>query len=108
MSTVFISSIDPLRDYSPANSFGRLVEVLPGVRQLFGDAESTKSFTATIASVMADASKDDYLLLNGDPVIIAACAAEFHRRTGTLNMLKFDRRIGKSGGYHNVVMQLQK
>lgn len=91
MSNVYVVQDNSRMDFSPAEEFG------PIKKMLFREHtqvyyESTEAINRVHAQ-LKDFTSEDYLLLNGDPVLIGiaiAVAADYC--DGQIQLLKFDRR----------------
>ena len=91
--TVFITQEMRGRDITDAVSFGDVEIIIP-----FGEqaAFSTQPTIRRIEKTLRKFSDKDYLILAGDPVVIAlsACIAS-RNNNGKFNMLKWDRQEEK-------------
>ena len=90
---VFLVQDNPRLGFGPAEKFGTLQDPLfPGHVQVYRDPASTvQKIHQQLTSL--DFNRSDYLILSGDPVLMAittAVAADFC--DGHLRLLKFDRR----------------
>ena len=78
-------------DYAPAECYGELVYVVNS-RPMIMDGQEL----ARIEHNLRDFSRDDYLLLSGDPLVCALCAIAAARMTyGFVRMLRYDKRTGR-------------
>ena len=104
-SRVFITQQQPGFDYSSAEDFGKVVSIWPSNVQAWGD---TRHLAADARRILADFDHEqDYLLPMGDPALMCMASAEVSIGTdGTFNVLKWDRRKGKTGGYRVVEIDL--
>lgn len=90
MSKVYVVQEDPKKNLAPAMKFGEIVIVCPFGQVNFDTAEITN----VIAVKLEDFNEDeDYLLLVGDPTLIAICSAMVGLYTnGMFRILKWDRQ----------------
>lgn len=108
MSRVFITVQAPNFDFSQAEDFGKMVAIWPPTQQAYGDT----SYVVDIARrTLRDFDPDqDYLLLMGDPTLMAIAAAEAsHVGDGRFKVLKWDgRKPGTvKGGYRVVEIDME-
>lgn len=98
MPTVFIPQVPsrlegevwvPTADVTPAREFGELIHIMPMGMNLSDPAVIVERLTRGLE----DFSFDDYLLLLGDPVVIATASAIISARQGNIHLLKWDRRM---------------
>jgi hypothetical protein len=89
--TVFVTHEDPRLDYSPAFKWGeRMVAVFPpGAGQI---TLSPQSALANARRVMQTMTREDFLVLVGDPVMIGLCVAVAAELVGRVRMLRWDKR----------------
>ena len=108
MAKVFITQQSPTHDFSQAEDFGKLVPIWAPGQQAWGD---TSHLVTMARRVLVDFNPDeDFLLPIGDPALMCIAAAEVALVTdGCFQMLKWDRRAGRSGGYRviNIDMNAQ-
>lgn len=91
--TVYITQEMRGRDITDAISFGD-IEILTLAEQQSG--YSTQPTLRKIARKLSKFNDDDYLLLSGDPSVIALAGAIAARNNaGRFKMLKWDRQEGK-------------
>jgi hypothetical protein len=90
MPTVYVTQQNPTFNYAPATKFGRLEFLWPPGYQLQADGAQA---VASLEATLADATAADYLLLTGDPSIMGLAAVVMARRTGHLNILKWDNAL---------------
>lgn len=93
MSRVFIVQDNSRQDFTPAKEFGEIQRpFFPQHTQVYYD--SSEAIDRVHEQLTAkEFHPRDYIILNGDPVLIAfvmAVAADF--TDGWLRLLKFDRR----------------
>lgn len=85
-------------DLGPAKEFGSLSFMLPP-GNIF--QKRLDEAIELMEKALADFTKDDYLLMLGDPVAIAIAAMITSRNTGgEVRALKFDRHSGKYVEYN--------
>lgn len=91
MPTIFVTHEDPRLDYAPAFKWGeRMVAIFPP-----GAGQVTLSPQVALANarrVLASMTRDDYLVLVGDPVMIGLCVAVAAEMVGSVRMLRWDKR----------------
>lgn len=105
MSKVYIVQQSPKLNYAPAEKWGELIPVFPIGAQLYGDPQY---FIDLARNRMCEATQTDYLLLAGDPCLIAIAAAVFYEKTdGFMPLLKWDKHVGEQGNYHTIVCDMQ-
>lgn len=77
----------PALDFTDALRFGSLSFILKQdyKPEFFGDVFER------ISDSLKDVTDEDYFIPTGDPAIISLCAAEIVRRTGRINILRWDR-----------------
>ncbi len=91
--TVYITQEMRGRDITDATSFGDVEILVPAGEQA---SYSTQPIIRQINRKLSKFSDDDYLILAGDPVVIALCACLAARANrGKFKMLKWDRQDGK-------------
>jgi|TARA_R110000823_G_scaffold43041_1_gene112401 hypothetical protein len=91
--TVYITQEMRGRDITDATSFGDVEILVPAGEQA---SYSTQPIMRQINRKLSKFSDDDYLILAGDPVVIALCACLAARTNrGKFKMLKWDRQEGK-------------
>jgi len=91
--TVFITQEMRGRDITDATSFGDIEILVPAGEQA---SFSTQPIIRQINRKLSKFSDDDYLILAGDPVVIALCACVAAKNNrGKFKMLKWDRQEGK-------------
>ena len=91
--TVYITQEMRGRNLSDATSFGDLEILIPAEQQA---GYSTDSIVDTITRKLQDYTGSDYILLAGDPAIIAITAAIAAKQgNGSFRMLKWDRQEEK-------------
>lgn len=78
---------EPKYDLSTAEEFGRIQFLLEPSTRLF----DTDRIVNTLRDKMADYSEDDFVLLIGNPVLIALTAIEAAENVDELNFLQWDR-----------------
>jgi len=87
------------RNFLPARHYGKLVAVLPDNAQI---VISATPILRKIQRALYDYSKEDYLLLSGDPIIMGLCMMVAADKTnGYLKMLKWEKR---EKDYYEVVV----
>lgn len=87
MPKVFVTSEDPRLDFTPAMQYGDLVGVFPpGQVHLHPQVALFRA-----RGILRLMKPEDYLLLSGDPVKIAICAAVAAEVAGKVRMLKWNR-----------------
>jgi len=83
-------------DLSPAERFGRLVDVLP----VGNTPRNPALMMRMVRDGLADFTPDDHLLAVGDPLAIAMGVLAASSRTGgPVSLLKFDRHTGEYGAH---------
>lgn len=91
MATIFVTHEDPRLDYSPAYRWGdKLVAIFPP-----GSGQITLSPQAALANArtkLRTMTRDDYLILVGDPVMIGLCVAVAAEMIGRVRLLRWDKR----------------
>lgn len=110
MAIIFVPRLMNNLDYRQLHEIGKVVEVFPNITHIFGEGASTQRVVDVgierIDQVLnAEENKDEevYLALSGDYTQIALCSAILaDRLEGELKMLKFERRVGLTGGYVRV------
>ena len=90
MPTVYVTQQNPTFNYAPATRFGRLEFLWPPGYQLQANGDQAM---ASLEAALAEATDSDYLLLTGDPSIMGLAAVVMARRTGHLNILKWDNAL---------------
>lgn len=90
MATVFLSHEVPSLDFRPAEKFGDLVTIFPpGAGQVTFSPQTALGLARRILSRM---TRDDYLVLVGDPVMIGLCVAVAAELVGRVKLLRWDKR----------------
>lgn len=91
MPTIFVTHEDPRLDYSPAYKFGeKMVAVFPpGAGQV---TLSPQTALGQIRRVLNAMTREDYLVLVGDPVMIGLCTAVAAELIGKVKLLRWDKR----------------
>lgn len=90
MSKVFLIQEDPNKNLTGAKEYGRVVVLLP-YSQVSHDASF--AIDAMFEKLKDFSPDDDFLLLMGDPVLIAAASAIVTQLTdGYFRVLKWDRQ----------------
>ena len=80
--------VEPTMDLSPAEEYGELVYLLPD----FIPAGNLPAHVATIRNRMANFSKDDYLLLTGNPAYMGVATHYAADATGGIvSLLRWHR-----------------
>ncbi len=81
----------PAFNFTSAASFGTLTPIL--------DKDDNPLFlariTAKIKAALNDFNESDYFVAVGDPSVIAICAGFILRRSRTLKLLKWDRKLAR-------------
>jgi len=91
--TVYITQEVRGRDITDASTFGDLEILIPAEEQA---AWSTQPAIRKINRKLSKFNDQDYILLAGDPAIIALSAAIASRHNnGRFKMLKWDRQLAK-------------
>tara|TARA_R110000744_G_scaffold1956_1_gene7603 strand:- start:234 stop:566 length:333 start_codon:yes stop_codon:yes gene_type:complete len=91
--TVYITQEMRGRDITDAISFGDIEVLTLAEHQA---SYSTQPTLRRIARILSKFNDDDYLLLSGDPAVIALAGAVAARNnSGRFKMLKWDREQGK-------------
>ena len=89
MSKVYVVQEDPKKNLAPAMKFGEVVIICPYGQVSFDPSEAVE----LIADKLDTFSDEDYLLLVGDPTLIAICSAMTGLYTnGKFKVLKWDRQ----------------
>jgi hypothetical protein len=105
MRTVYIAQRQPTFDMNPAMMFGELKTVMPTGAQAYFAADE---FVHIAREKLKNATPDDYLILTGDPVMMAICFSVMAEMTGgSVRCLKWDRRKGTNGGYVQVSVNME-
>jgi hypothetical protein len=102
--TVYVVQSSSRLNLSRATRFGRLEALLPEVQNI---VVSTAPCLRELRRKLKDFSDEDHLLLIGDPIAIALAvyvAAEVNN--GRVNVLKFDRYIGRHGDYFKLSIDM--
>lgn len=89
--TVYVIQEVVGRNMLPATEFGEISVLLPAGQVTFSIAPTI----AKLKGLLRSFTKDDYLLLSGDPVAIGlACtiASRYGDSDGEVNLLKWDRQ----------------
>lgn len=88
MGTIFIAQDMPKLDFAPALKYGdKLVSVFaPG--QVVASPQSALGHAR---SVLKGITRNDYLVLTGDPVVIGICWAVVAEYLGVVRALKWDK-----------------
>ena len=91
MSTIYVTHEDPRLDYSPAYRWGdKIIAVFPpGAGQI---TLSPQSALANARARLSSMTRDDYLVLVGDPVMIGICVAVAAELVGRVKLLRWDKR----------------
>jgi hypothetical protein len=86
---VYVTQEAPGRNLTAARKYGELTVLLPPGNLVLSPGPTIKR----LRRGLADFTKDDYLLLMGDPVGMSlAFAIASHRTSGLVNVLKWDRQ----------------
>ena len=108
MARVFITQQQHNFDFSQAEDYGRMVSIWGPSQQAWGDTSFiVDSARRTLADFNAD---EDFLLLMGDPALMAIASAEVsHLTDGQFKLLKWDRRKPgtTNGGYRVVEVDME-
>ena len=88
MPTVFVSQEDARLDYSPARKWGEPIVAIfpPGQVQL-----SPQVALAQARRTLQGMTRDDFLVLVGDPVMIGLCVAVAAEKIGRVKMLRWNK-----------------
>ena len=91
--TVYITQEVKGRNFTDALSFGDIEVLVPAAEQA---TLSTQPVIRRMLRQLVKFTDNDYLLLSGDPVAIAAAAAlaAYHNK-GRFKVLKWDRLMGR-------------
>ena len=98
MPTVFIPQVPsrldngnwvPTADVTPAKEFGELRHIMPMGMNIADPDEIVKQLDEGLENF----SDGDFLLLLGDPIVIAVAAAIVARNCEVIQLLKWDRRM---------------
>ena len=101
--TVYVIQEMPYKDILSAEEYGKLVPLIPPGFQLL---LSSDSVVQQLQDGLKDFSKDDYLLLIGDPSIIGiACSVASDINMGYYKVLKWDRKREK---YHPIEIDIRR
>ena len=108
MSKVYISQMTRAgMDFSSAGEYGDVVPVFPSSMNVYGGFAATGEFVNMARQRMADMTDQDYLILVGDPVMVAIVVAEAAVKCeGRLKILKWDKRKAPTAGYREVCVDL--
>jgi hypothetical protein len=91
--TVYITQDIKGRDFTDARKYGDIVWLVPPIEQ------ATLSFQPPIRRMLrslVEFTDKDFLLLSGDPVVIATAAAiAAHNNEGRFKVLKWDRMTAR-------------
>jgi len=106
MAKVFVAQRQPHLDMTAAEEFGKVEYIMPTGTQIWTEQDAPE-FVDIARRKLKDVSADDMLVLTGDPVM---CALIFSimvdRCEGIVNVLKWDRRKGKHGGYSKIAIDV--
>lgn len=86
----FLVQENPKHDYIPLREFAQWPPLL-----VFGQGQVTLEPEAAVARArarLAGICRDDYLVLNGDPVMIGICFSVVRELLGVVRALRWDRR----------------
>lgn len=91
MATVYLIQDFGYWNLVPAKEFGEIKVLLPPRKQIiFSSAPVVQRLREGLRGI----TKDDFLLLSGDPAAIGAASAIVAEKLGELNLLKWDKREG--------------
>ena len=94
--TVYVVQEVPKFNITVAQKYGNLEIILPPGNMSF----STEATLKKAADKLSSFTKDDYLLMIGDPIAMAICfTVALSKADGNLNVLKWDRQTNS----YNVV-----
>jgi hypothetical protein len=89
---VYITQECNVRDFTGATNFGLLKFVTKKEYTYIENTSINDRIKEDINNILSDFSKDDFLLLNGNPINIALCISYLLVRHKTINVLKFNKR----------------
>lgn len=90
MAKVYITQNQPKFNFSKAAKFGDLTDVFPHDLQVYS---SSPYIVDTARTRLSGCTPEDYLVMSGDPILIAVAFAEMAARNeGLVNVLKWDAR----------------
>ncbi len=105
MSNVYVVQQQPGFNMEPALKFGDLKSIFPpGIQADF----DTDQFVNMARDKLKNVTKDDFLVMTGDPVLMGISFSVFSENNdGYVNCLKWDRRIGEHGGYKDISVNME-
>lgn len=86
-AVVFVTNVHTRHDYAPAKEYGE--RLVPLTKHMV-DLENAPALVTDIHSALADANPQDYLLLDGPPLISVIAALFLYTKFGRVNVLIWD------------------
>ncbi len=108
MTRVFIVQDSSRQSFTPAEKFGEIQKPLfrEHTQVYYDPGEAIERVHDQLNA--AEFSDQDFLVLNGDPVLMCmAFAVATDLTDGAINLLKWDRRAGQDGRGEYVAIQIQ-